>query len=170
MKKIILSLAMVFMAIAADAQVTMNVRAGGGVNTKVEGLTGLFQVNIPFGKTSPFTFSPTVQANISLDCDETDGSQNLLLPLNIGYKTSIGKNCLFFPKIGPAIGYDIYSDDGFNAGPAVELAFELKHFVIALNGYYSITECTREYYSYYTYTNTKDLSPWNVSLTFGYKF
>lgn len=176
MKKLVLSFLLCIMAIGANAQVTMNVRAGGGINTSNLGLTGLFQVNIPFKKASPFTFSPTIQYNTDFDTGNGSGSQNLLLPLNIGYKKMIGDNCIFFPKIGPAVGLDLYSDDGFNAGPAVELAFEIKHFVVALNGYYAIEDCSREYYYNYGYGHGSSgrsfnhVNVWNVSLTAGYKF
>lgn len=74
-------------------------------------------------------------------------------------------NGLFFPKIGPAVGYDIYSDDRpFNFGPSVELAFEYKHFVAAINAYCAVNEVERYDY-YYAGTNIT-----TASLTLGYKF
>ena len=170
MKKLVLSFLLAIFAIGMNAQVTMNVRAGGGMNTDDWGLTGLFQVNIPFSHASNFTFSPSIQANISLPPDRAEflGSQNILLPLDIGYKIPIGLNSVFFPKIGPAIGYDIASHSGFNIGPSVELTFEIKHFVFAVNGYYSIPEGTRRYER--GGNDSSEGNVWNASLTFGYKF
>ena len=150
--------------ISAKAQTTMNVRAGYGNNTESENVTGVFQVNMPFETGSKWTFSPSLQVDIALKLDSESGSQNILLPLYLGHKIQLG-NGLFFPKIGPAVGYDLYSDDRpFNFGPSVEFAFEYKHFVAAINAYRSVIEDERDDY-YHVGINI-----YSASLTLGYKF
>lgn len=150
--------------ISAKAQTTMNVRAGYGYNTDADGVTGIFQVNMPFKMGSKWTFSPSLQVDMAFDCDCESGSQNILLPLYLGHKMKLG-NGLFFPKIGPAVGYDIYTDErAFNFGPSVELAFEYKHFVAAINAYYSVIQVERDYY----YGIDSNIT--TASLTLGYKF
>lgn len=164
MKKILLALVMAVSVISAKAQITMNVRAGGGYNTEKLGGTGIFQVNVPFRDGSRWTFSPSLQLDLAIEpfCDE--GSQNVLLPLCLGYKMKLG-NGLLFPKLGPAVGYDVFSDSGFNVGISAEWAYEYKHFVVALNAYSSFTEVSR-------YSNCFDCWPKinTASLTLGYKF
>lgn len=165
MKKVLLALVMAVSVISAKAQTTMNVRAGYGYNTDADGVTGIFQVNMPFKMGSKWTFSPSLQVDMAFDCDCESGSQNILLPLYLGHKMKLG-NGLFFPKIGPAVGYDIYTDErAFNFGPSVELAFEYKHFVAAINAYCSVNEVER--YDYYNYTGTNITT---ASLTLGYEF
>lgn len=177
MKKILLALVMAVSVISAKAQITMNVRAGGGYNTEKLGGTGIFQVNVPFRDGSRWTFSPSLQVDIALKLDSESGSQNILLPLYLGHKMQIGDKLLFFPKIGPAVGYDTFSDfSAFNSGPSVELAFEYKHFVVAVNGYYSIKGVGRyddsDYYYHGSYTSRASDRPniYSASLTLGYKF
>ena len=169
MKKVLLALVMAVSVISAKAQITMNVRAGGGYNTDYDGVTGIFQVNMPFETGGRWTFSPSLQLDMAIGPYENEGSQNILVPLLFGYKTPIGDKLLFFPKIGPAVGYDIFSDfSAFNYGPSVELAFEYKHFVVAANGYYSVKGVGRfdesvKYCSMYP-------NIYSASLTLGYKF
>lgn len=176
MKKVLLALVMAVSVISAKAQTTMNVRAGYGNNTESENVTGVFQVNMPFETGSKWTFSPSLQVDIALKLDCESGSQNILLPLYLGHKIQLG-NGLFFPKIGPALGYDTFSDfSAFNSGPSVELAFEYKHFVVAVNGYYSIKGVGRyedsDYYNGESYTSRVSDRPniYSASLTLGYKF
>lgn len=177
MKKLLLALVMAVSVISAKAQTTMNVRAGYGNNTESENITGVFQVNMPFETGSKWTFSPSLQVDIALKLDSESGSQNILLPLYLGHKMQIGDKLLFFPKIGPAVGYDTFSDfSAFNSGPSVELAFEYKHFVVAVNGYYSIKGVGRyedsDYYNGESYTSRVSDRPniYSASLTLGYKF
>lgn len=178
MKKVLLALVMAVSVISAKAQITMNVRAGGGYNTDYDGVTGIFQVNMPFETGGRWTFSPSLQLDMAIGPYENEGSQNILVPLLFGYKTPIGDKLLFFPKIGPAVGYDIFSDfSAFNYGPSVELAFEYKHFVVAANGYFSIKEVGRHeesgnYYDGYYHTSWDSKFPniYSASLTLGYKF
>ena len=168
MKKVLLALVMAVSVISAKAQTTMNVRAGGGINTDADGFTGIFQVNMPFETGSKWTFSPSLQVDMALENNCEEGSQNILLPLYLGHKMKLG-NGLFFPKIGPAVGYDIYSDErAFNFGPSVEFAFEYKHFVAAINAYYSVIEVARGYYSGTSETAETNIT--TASLTLGYKF
>lgn len=156
-------MALMMAALGAKAQVTTNVRVGGGYNTGAPCITGLFQANIPFQRGGKLTFSPSVEFDYSTHVD-CDGTRNLMLPLQLGYKVPMGNNLLFFPKVGPAVGYDISSGDGFNVGPAAEFAFEGTHFVVAIGGYYSVKDVEYDDY-YYDYK-----TPFNISLTLGYKF
>ena len=99
MKKIILSLALAITAIGADAQNTYNVRAGGAVLNDYAAFTTMAQANISLKNVSLWTFSPAVQL-------ATDGDGiAAMLHANMGYRTRIGNNCLFAPKVGVAGGY-----------------------------------------------------------------
>ena len=170
MKKILLALVMAASVISAKAQTTMNVRVGFGSNTEWESVTGVFQVNMPFETGSKWTFSASLQLDMAIDPNEDTGSKNILFPLLFGYKTLIGNKLLFFPKIGPALGYDTFSDfRAFNYGPSVELAFEYKHFVVAANGYFSIKEVGR-YKESELYRDSMFPNIYSASLTLGYKF
>ena len=175
MKKVLLALVMAVSVISAKAQITMNVRAGGGFNTDEENVTGIFQVNMPLETGSRWTFSPSLQLDMAIDPYSNKGSQNILVPLLLGYKTQIGDELLFIPKIGPAVGYDTFSEfSAFNYGPSVELAFEYKHFVVAANGYLSIKGVGRYDDPDHYYDNTrrypKHPNIYTASLTLGYKF
>lgn len=155
MKKFLLSLAMAITAIGASAQNTYNVRAGGvlGVlnDDAAAAFTTMAQANISLNDYGSWTFSPAVQ--IATDGDDTAA----MLHINMGYRTRIGNNCLFVPKVGVAGGSLGDSNDGmFLVGPSIDLALELKHFVIGLIGFHSINQ------SYYNTTI--------LSLTLGYTF
>lgn len=164
MKKVLLALVMAVSVISAKAQTTMNVRSGYGYNTDKDGVTGVFQVNMPFKMGSKWTFSPSLQLDMGFRPEGGQGSQNILLPLCLGYKIKLG-NGLLFPKLGPAVGYDLFSSGkAFNFGPSVEFAFEYKHFVAAVNAYYSVNEVEHDN-NYYAETNIT-----TASLTLGYKF
>ena len=155
MKKFLLSLAMAITAIGASAQNTYNVRAGGGVlgvlnDAAAAAFTTMAQANISLNDYG--TFSPAVQ--IATDGDDTAA----MLHINMGYRTRIGNNCLFVPKVGVAGGSLGDSNDGmFLVGPSIDLALELKHFVIGLTGFHSINQD-----GYYDTTI--------LSLTLGYTF
>lgn len=159
MKKFLLSLAMAITAIGASAQNTYNVRAGGGVlgvlnDDAAAAFTTMAQANISLNDYGSWTFSPAVQ--IAIDGDDTAA----MLHINMGYRTRIGNNCLFVPKVGVAGGSLGDSNDGmFLVGPSIDLALELKHFVIGLTGFHSINQNHDGYY------NTTILS-----LTLGYTF
>lgn len=116
--------------------------------------------NISLNDYGSWTFSPAVQ--IATDGDDTAA----MLHINMGYRTRIGNNCLFVPKVGVAGGSLGDSNDGmFLVGPSIDLALELKHFVIGLTGFYSINKAL-ELYDYYE----DECNIPMVSLTLGYTF
>ena len=157
MKKFLLSLAMAMTAIGANAQNTYNVRAGGAF---LEGYpyTIIAQANISLKNVGLWVFSPAVQ--LATDGDDTAA----MLHANMGYRTRIGNNCLFAPKVGVAGGFfSLYDyDEAFLVGPSIDLALELKHFVIGLTGFYSINQTLGE--------GNGDCNIPLVSLTLGYTF
>lgn len=159
MKKFLLSLAMAITAIGASAQNTFNVRAGGAVLSDAAVFTTMAQENISLNNYGSWTFSPAVQF-------ATDGDGiTAMFHANMGYRTRIGNNCLFVPKVGVAGGYfwhDSYNET-FLVGPSIDLALELKHFVIGLTGFYSINKAMETFY------DETDNIPM-VSLTLGYTF
>lgn len=159
MKKILLSLAMAMTAIGASAQNTYNVRVGGTIMDEYTTLTTMAQANISLKNVSLWTFSPAVQFATNGD------GITAMLHANMGYRTRIGNNCLFVPKVGVAGGYfwhDSYNET-FLVGPSIDLALELKHFVIGLTGFYSINKAMETFY------DETDNIPM-VSLTLGYTF
>lgn len=159
MKKFLLSLAMAITAIGASAQNTYNVRAGGAVLSDAAVFTTMAQENISLNNYGSWTFSPAVQ--LATDGDDIAA----MLHANMGYRTRIGNNCLFVPKVGVAGGYfwhDSYNET-FLVGPSIDLALELKHFVIGLTGFYSINKAMETFY------DETDNIPM-VSLTLGYTF
>lgn len=161
MKKFLLSLAMAITAIGASAQNTYNVRAGGAVLNEYAAFTIMAQANISLNNYGTWTFSPAVQ--LATNVDETAA----MLHANMGSRTRIGNNCLFVPKVGVAGGYfSLYDyDETFIVGPSIDLALELKHFVIGLTGFYSINKAM-ELYDYYE----DECNIPMVSLTLGYTF
>lgn len=161
MKKFLLSLAMAITAIGASAQNTYNVRAGGAVLNEYAAFTIMAQANISLNNYGTWTFSPAVQ--LATNVDDTAA----MLHANMGYRTRIGNNCLFAPKVGVAGGYfSLYDyDEAFLVGPSIDLALELKHFVIGLTGFYSINKAM-ELYDYYE----DECNIPMVSLTLGYTF
>lgn len=161
MKKFLLSLAMAMTAIGANAQNTYNVRIGGTIMDEYTTLTTMTQANISLKNVGLWVFSPAVQF-------ATDGgSKAIMLHANMGYRTRIGNNCLFVPKVGVAGGYfSLYDyDDAFLVGPSIDLALELKHFVIGLTGFYSINTTEHHVYNFGYHDNIP-----MVSLTLGYTF
>lgn len=111
------------------------------------------QANISLNNYGTWTFSPAVQ--LATNVDETAA----MLHANMGSRTRIGNNCLFVPKVGVAGGSIGNKNDGvFIIGPSIDLALELKHFVIGLTGFSSI------YQGKYSDNITM------VSLTLGYTF
>ena len=160
MKKFLLSLAMAITAIGANAQNTYNVRVGGAILNDCAAFTTMTQANISLKNVSLWTFSPAVQF-------ATDGDGiTAMLHANMGYRTRIGNNCLFVPKVGVAGGYFLQEEynNTFLVGPSIDLALELKHFVIGLTGFYSINKAKETFYD-----DIDDNIPM-VSLTLGYTF
>lgn len=168
MKKILLSLMMAVTAIGASAQNTYNVRVGGVVMQDYYLPTVMGQANFSLKNGSLWTFSPAVQSSTDLY------NISALAHFNIGYRTIIGDHSLFVPKIGIALGYNTYDtdyEDTFLVGPSIDLAFELKHFVIGLTGFYSITKAKGDWYGSYDNPNYyDDAAVPMVSLTLGYTF
>lgn len=152
MKKIIFALLLAVSAINANAQVTWNVRAGGGVGSMMIGPTLQFQCNIPFKRNSHWTFSPSV----CVSYDMIDFQKlPIWVPLTIGYKVRMGDGNLFFPKLGVAAGVEGAYGKPF-VGPTLALDFEIKHFVVGVNGVLSPVD--------------NDFTGTGAYLTFGYKF
>lgn len=159
MKKFLLSLAMAMTAIGASAQNTFNVRAGGAVLSDAAAFTTMAQANISLNNYGSWTFSPAVQL-------ATDGDDRAaMLHANMGYRTRIGNNCLFAPKVGVAGGYFGDTEGTILVGPSIDLALELKHFVIGLTGFYSINTTEHHVYNFGYHDNIP-----MVSLTLGYTF
>lgn len=115
MKKLFITIVMVFMAMVGYAQTTFNVRIGGGFfqtvddhysNSYVESNGGaalVLEANLPLGaKTNRFVFSPSLFFLYDLH-----DKININIPLHFGYKVSLGNGSLFVPKIGPMVGYRI---------------------------------------------------------------
>lgn len=136
MKKFISILLVALMAMGAEAQVTGNVRLGGGTIGSVDGRFGIaalaLEANISFGANRRGVFSPSLLLGSQFKTKDSE-SNAFVIPLHLGYKFVIGDGAMFIPKIGPAAGICC---DNFVLGPSVELAFEVKHFVIAGNGFY----------------------------------
>lgn len=159
MKKFLLSLAMAMTAIGASAQNTFNVRAGGAVLSDAAAFTTMAQANISLNNYGSWTFSPAVQL-------ATDGDDRAaMLHANMGYRTRISNNCLFAPKVGVAGGYFGDTEGTILVGPSIDLALELKHFVIGLTGFYSINTTEHHVYNFGYHDNIP-----MVSLTLGYTF
>ena len=207
MKKFFLSLLVALMAVSAEAQVTWNVRAGGGIsslfyddNGITAGVRFVVQSNIPFTKDGRWMFSPTFSFSIGIGGTREKRSNDFIFPLYIGYKAPIGHNVIFSPKLGPVFGFRPGKKDtedmefvktGFIAGPSVELSFEIKHFVVALNGYYSFVKqkpydgaslakvlpeelsdyrMGRLYYYFFRAEHISEYPLYGASLTLGYTF
>jgi len=161
MKKLLICMVMATMAVCANAQITWNVRAGAGIQqapdsdydyeTETEFSPSLIiETNIPFAKSSSFTFSPAVSAAYNLDDDITASAL-----LHFGYKIPIAQNTLFCPKIGPMLGFQSTEGD-FLFGPSIELPFEINRIVIAANANVSLADPDETFFGAY--------------LTVGYKF
>lgn len=144
MKKIFITIVAAFMAVAGLAQTTFNVRAGGGTflsNDYISEIGALtFEGNISLGeRNTGCVFSPSMFIL-------SDFADHVVLnvPFHFGYKMSMDNGSFFIPKIGPMLGLYIGSfDNSFAYGPSAELAFEIKHFIIAANGFYDVNnKCT----------------------------
>lgn len=178
MKKILFSLLFAMMAICVNAQVTHNVRVGAGYcgygpdYDASYSILAQYQANIPFRKGGRFTFSPSVFMGYAAE------SFQVYAPLTVGYKAHMGEGSIFFPKVGFAFGYHL--DVAPIVGPTASLDFEIKHFVIGANCYYSLTSGEFYYNDYLGYDTLnsrpvyrsyyKYATPWGVNLTLGYKF
>lgn len=146
MKKLFICLVIAFTAVCANAQVTWNVRAGGGIQSIVDDgeyfdvddifvPTLTIETNIPLKSGSAWTFSPSVSIGYALDYGIV-----ATMPLHMGYKIPIGRSTLFCPKAGAIVGYIEDAWGSFLLGPSIEIPFEIKHFVVALNANVSVVE------------------------------
>lgn len=163
MKKLFITLILAVMAIGAKAQITWNVRAGGGYFVTQEGWSWYgypkncfgpsvaLGVNLPFSRGNQLTLSPTVIGAFSSRCQ-------LALPINLGYKLNIGDKCIIYPKAGPCFGADFGRGNSLFFGPSAELAFEINHFVIAADFYAGVI------------SGFDNDAPLGVFATVGYKF
>ncbi|MBO5025021.1 MAG: hypothetical protein J6C86_02625 [Bacteroidaceae bacterium] len=154
MKKLLVTIVAVFMAVVGYAQTTFNVRIGGGAfgasyydyydddySEFKAGAAFAFESNIPLGaRINKFVFSPSL-----FIVSDFEVYTNLNIPLHFGCKVPLGHGSLFIPKIGPMIGTHTVSDEyyeetdiEFAFGPSAEFSFEIKHFVVAANGYYDV--------------------------------
>lgn len=162
MKKFLIILFLAFCAaVQSNAQMTWNVRAGGGLVYPVYedywdyysecrfGSMVFLETNIPFAKGSQWCISPS----IIVGSDRNDHDV-MSLPILMGYKLPVGNSGLFIPKVGPFVGF-IDDEDPVLFGPSVELAYEYKHFITALNASLDLLGC---------------ISPPHVFLSIGYKF
>lgn len=172
MKKFLLMVLFIACCMSVNAQVTYNIRVGGGIMGTYEknkwyhydegdtdtgfGFNAQVQCNIPFQRGSQWTFSPSVTLGVQLDDDH---ALQLYAPLQVGYKVPMGNSSIFFPKFGAALGYEIETESAI-VGPTVSLDFEIKHFVVGLNAFYSI-KGHNHYFSYPMY---------GAYINFGYKF
>lgn len=133
----------------ANAQVTWNVRAGGGIITSssedtwgpyywgysrdIEGVFALaLESNIPFKRGGKFCFSPSVIGVIG-------ESQEFIFPLLLGYKVQTSQHSLLIPKVGLNVGCFIGEYDPYAiVGPSAALNFEYKHFVMGINASFNL--------------------------------
>ena len=74
---------------------------------------------------------------------------------------------IFSPKVGPAVGYNGNASGCTIVGIASDLAFEIKHFVVGANGYYSFTSAEMDGWGMMYDHN---IFNYGVYLTLGYKF
>lgn len=164
MKKLLIIILLMLGGISASAQVTCNVRMGAGPVSVIGrgwlyhhsycagGPAGQIQVNIPFSKTSTWTFSPSI---IAAGGFAHDTSFHIYIPLEFGKKVSMGHRKLFIPKLGVAVGGSIGEISQPIFGPSTSLDFEINHFVIGMNGFVS---------------PIGKVTSWAGLITFGYKF
>ncbi len=150
---------MVMTAIGANAQNTYNVRAGVAYLNEYAAFTTMAQANISLKNVSLWTFSPAVQFATDGDCTTA------MSHFNMGYRIRIGDNCLYVPKMGIAVGYFLQEGyhNTYQVGPSIDLALELKRFVIGLTGFYSINKVQEDY-------EQKFHNIPMLSLTLGYTF
>ena len=162
MRKVLVAIALALLPAFAGAQTTWNVRGGVSLNiSEMEPAIELIgEFNTPFQKGERWTFSQSVHA--FLPCPELSG---ITANSYVGYRCPIKKRVLFYPKVGFGFGYLTgWNCGGFVVGPSVELAFEIKHFIVAANFMYSPLGI-HGYYDDDVYNTSMP-----ISMTFGYKF
>lgn len=155
---------------SVNAQATFNVRAGVCLHQSADehdevmgGGQFVFQSNIPFGVNQDWTFSPALEVKVQFAQSE---EVHLVLPLQLGHKFVMGHRNLFIPKVGLALGFASGRESAAIVGPNMELAFEFGHFIVAVDGYYSINK-PDDTVSGFTYEHK---NPFSAGISFGYKF
>ena len=186
-----------------------NVRVGGGMTSGINapgkindailrpagGVTFMFQPNILLGNSKKFVLAPSLQYEYA-GIGETVRDHVVSIPILFGYRVKLSDGIFFVPKVGPTLGcrissrrtiynnFDISKEkEHFIAGAYLDLCFEIKRFVIGLNGYYSFTSQEIVLNDINTYfisqhqlsssTEGSSLSPFHsygLFMTFGYKF
>lgn len=141
----------------ASAQVTWNVRVGGGAMKSYSYYVDWYDIyeyrnegafvlalesNIPFKRGGNFCFSPSVMGIIGSE------SQEIVSPLLVGYKVKISQNSLLIPKVGVTAGAYIYGEASEVVGPSVALSYEYKHFIMGFNGFFNVLEDVGSSYSF----------------------
>lgn len=168
MKKYFICLMLAVMAMGVKAQTTWNVRAGAGTfgvcvsESHGSGYEYIYnyisqeigpalavECNIPLKKAGRYIFSPSICAAVIPDNSDVE----VMSLWHFGYKV-LGDGFLFVPKLGSIMGYCFGDSETVLLGPSTEMAFEIKHFVIALNAYVDLVN-DRQFGAF---------------LTFGYKF
>lgn len=145
---------------SSNAQVTWNIRVGGGVIESYENyfdsgytvcddiIEGAFvlalESNIPFKRGKAFCFSPSV-----IGIKAGGKVKEFIFPLLVGYKLKLSQNSLLIPKVGLNVGGVIYGKTYGVVGPSVALSFEHKHFIMGVNGGGNVIE---DYGSSYLFT------------------
>jgi|GEM_PF-809700 hypothetical protein len=168
-------------SVSARTSAYYNVRAGVEYAPTIShgeadfGFAFMFQPNICFGNQKQFTFSPTLQYDVTVG---EEVSHRIHVPLLLGYRVRMGERSFFVPKIGPTLGYSTTTDNGDSdgissalIGPYVDLCFELHRFVLGLGGYYSfISGDAYKNGPYGRYLYHSGHNAYALTLSFGYKF
>lgn len=150
MKKLIFLMLLLCSSLAGNAQASFSVRIGYGLRSaETPSIYANINSNISLGLGSHWIFSPSVSFQFDPDLDE--GSWDIYVPLQFGYKSRLGRTSYFIPKLGISLGYHIlpsYFDSdsfyrGFGFGPHAELGFEFGHFTIGFDGFFSLFEVER---------------------------
>lgn len=171
MKKLIFLMLLLCSSLAGNAQASFSVRTGFGLESA--GMPSIYaniNSNISLGLASHWIFSPGVSGQF----DPDEGSWDIYVPLQFGYKSRLGKTSYFIPKIGLSLGYhtcygSYYEPEGFGFGPHAELGFEFGHFTIGLDGFVSLCDVDSSYdstYGGYHFSET----PFGAHLNIGIKF
>lgn len=135
MKKFLFLMLLIACCMSANAQVTYNVRVGGGFIGKITpthpgylgekecfALNAQVQSNIPFQKNSKWTFSPSVAIGYQLKKELRSNAMQFYAPLQIGYKAPI-KNAFLFPKLGVALGYQTGVNGTFSDNDDINFSY-----------------------------------------------
>lgn len=184
-----------------------NVRVGGGITSGITapgkiddailrpagGVTFMFQPNILLGGSKKFVIAPSLQYEYAGLGDEIR-DHVLSAPILFGYRIKLSDGIFFVPKVGPTLGCrfsnhrTIYQyicvskeKEQFIAGAYLDLCFEIRRFVIGLNGYYSFTSqeiILSDNFSTKSYilsssdagSSLSPYHPYGLFMTVGYKF